>query len=96
MKVRRKSSVIEAFHFTEDCIKYPEDWPFWLFRAANKSDNSKNHFYFENTKSGIKYVLVTDAGLQTTVNYDDYILYDKEKLFVLSSPVFHAKWCEVK
>lgn len=96
MKIRRKSPVIDAFHFTEESVKHPEDWPFWLFRAANKTDESKNHFYFENTKSGIKYILVTDAGLHMSVNYDDYILYDKEKLFVLSSPAFHAKWNEVK
>lgn len=96
MKVLRKSSVIEAFHFTEDCIKYPEDWPEWLFLAASKIKNSKNSLFFENTKLGVEYILVRTVGLQMKVNYGDYILYDNGELFALSSPAFHANWSEVR
>ena len=95
MKVLRKSPVIEAFLFNEESIKHPEDWPTWLYRAASNIKNSKNYWYFENTKSGIKHILVTDVGLQITLNYGDYILYDNGELFALSSPAFHANWSEV-
>lgn len=84
MKVCRKSPVIEAFHFTEESVKHPEDWPTWLYHAANKIKDSKAYFIVDTT------------GLTLTLNYGDYILYDNGKLFVRSSPTFHAYWYEVK
>lgn len=96
MKVCRKSTIIEAFHFTEESINHPVNWPNWLFLAASKNKNSKNCFYFESVKSGVNFVLVGNNGLQTTVNFGDYILCDNGRLFVRSSSAFHAYWSEVK
>lgn len=47
MKVRKQSPIIEAFHFTEESVKHPEDWPSWLLESCNT--NYKHGCYFYET-----------------------------------------------